>query len=306
MKALVAALRNSEQSELEPSSPQDFVSKFWSDYLSKAPGKVIRVLPPSLYGSLRDSELPSPSLKALSYEEAAQQCRSDVRAIVKDCERTNNKFSDPEFDIEKDFFSCDYNCLFGIAKACDDDDQYTKPGSVHRIPWIFEKPEFVTNNFVPDIKQGTSRNCWWLAALTSVALRKQLMEKICVARDEECGVYGFVFYRDGGWIPTVVDDNLYLTNEDFDQDLCDSTGKRARLYRKQKQTGSEALFFSKCGIANETWLPLLEKAVNDTAYIIPGLELTLSSSQRFMVTTRHSITDGLVPQLRTLPAASLR
>jgi hypothetical protein len=132
------------------------------------------------------------------------------------------------------------------------------------------------------------------------------MEKICVARDEECGVYGFVFYRDGGWISTVVDDNLYLTNEDFDQDLYDGTGKRARLYRKQKQTGSEALFFSKCGIANETWLPLLEKAVNSIAYIILGLELTLSSSQRFMVTTRHSITDGLVQQLRTLPAASLR
>lgn len=30
------------------------------------------------------------------------------------------------------------------------------------------------------------------------------MDKICVARDEECGVYGFVFFRDGEWISTVV------------------------------------------------------------------------------------------------------
>jgi hypothetical protein len=226
------------------------------------------VLPSGNYGSFADSERSCPSLSTFTYEEAVQQCRDDVRAIVKDCERTNNKFSDPEFDIEKDFFNCDYNCLFGISRASDgDDDQPTKPGSVHRIPWIFEEPEFVTDDFVSDIKQGTSSNCWWLAALTSVASRKDVMEKLCVARNEDCGVYGFVFYRDGGWIPTVVDDNLYLTNEDFDQDLYDGTGNRARLYKAQKQTGSEALFFSKCGSANETWLPLLEKAVSNTESI---------------------------------------
>ncbi|KAL9561422.1 hypothetical protein ACKAV7_014777 [Fusarium commune] len=254
--------RKSEQLELEPISPQSLVCKFWSDYHSQAPRKVISVLPPILYESLADSELPSPTPKALSYEEAAQQCRSDVWAIINECERTNNKFSDPEFDIEKDFVSYDHNCLFGIERACNDDDeeQCAKPGSVHRIPWIFENPEFVANDFISDIKQGTCGNCWWLAALASVRLRKQLMEKICVARDEDCGVYGFVFYRDGGWISTVVDDNLYLTEEDFNQDVYDGTGKRARRYKKQKQTGSEALFFSKCGGANETWVPLLEKA----------------------------------------------
>jgi hypothetical protein len=84
-----------------------------------------------------------------------------VRSIVKECERTNHTFSDPTFDIEKDLFDYNYNCLFGIAKTCDDnEDQSTKPGSVHRIPWIFEKPEFVANDFVPDIKQGASSNCW--------------------------------------------------------------------------------------------------------------------------------------------------
>jgi hypothetical protein len=93
------------------------------------------------------------------------------------------------------------------------------------------------------------------------------MEKLCVARNENCGIYGFVFYRDGEWFPSVVDDNLYLINEDFDQDLYDGTGNRARLYKKQKQTGSQALFFSKCGSPNETWLPLLEEAVNNTESI---------------------------------------
>jgi hypothetical protein len=128
---------NSEQPELKLNSPQGLIFKFWSDYHSKTPGKVTSVLPSGNYGSFADSERSCPSLSTFTYEEAVQQCRDDVRAIVKDCERTNNKFSDPEFDIEKDFFNCDYNCLFGISRASDgDDDQPTKPGSVHRIPWI--------------------------------------------------------------------------------------------------------------------------------------------------------------------------
>lgn len=138
------------------------------------------------------------------------------------------------------------------------------PQAVHRLSWVFESPQFTVDGFSStDIKQGSTGDCWWLAALSNIAHRKDLMDKICVARDEECGIYGFVFYRDGEWIPTIIDDNLYLTYEDFgyDMDIYDPRGKKARLYRKQKQSGSEALFYSKCEDENETWLPLLEKAV---------------------------------------------
>lgn len=89
------------------------------------------------------------------------------------------------------------------------------------------------------------------------------MEKACVVQNEECGVYGFVFHRDGEWIPTVVDDNLYLKKLDFRDEwpgVYDPTGEKARKYRAQEQTGSEALYFAHCDDANETWLPLLEKA----------------------------------------------
>jgi hypothetical protein len=89
-----------------------------------------------------------------------------------------------------------------------------------------------------------------------------LMERVCVARDAECGVYGFVFYRDGEWINTVVDDALYVTNKDYDAefDNYDPTGEKERKYKQHYQTGSEALYFGKCHSANEIWLPLLEKA----------------------------------------------
>ncbi|KXJ89257.1 hypothetical protein Micbo1qcDRAFT_165318 [Microdochium bolleyi] len=137
------------------------------------------------------------------------------------------------------------------------------PGSVHRIDWIFDSPRFTVGGYSSsDIKQGGNGDCWWLAAVATIAHRKDLMDRVCVARDEECGVYGFVFQRDGEWISVVVDDNLYLNEEDFDYygDVYDSTGKRARRHRKEKQTGSEALYFARCEDQNETWLPLLEKA----------------------------------------------
>lgn len=75
-------------------------------------------------------------------------------------------------------------------------------------------------------------------------------------------MYGFVFYRDGEWTWTVVDDNLYLRWPDFDSggDKYDPTGVREDKYKKSYQTGSEALFFGSCAHPNETWLPLLEKA----------------------------------------------
>jgi hypothetical protein len=88
------------------------------------------------------------------------------------------------------------------------------------------------------------------------------MKRVCVEKNEECGVYGFVFYRDGDWIWTVVDDNLYLKEADFDaySDKYDPTGIKEMRWKKNKQTGSDALYFASCADQNETWLPLLEKA----------------------------------------------
>lgn len=82
-------------------------------------------------------------------------------------------------------------------------------------------------------------------------------------QNEECGVYGFVFHRDGEWVSTIIDDNLYLEFADFSEaepETYDPTGEKAQKYRAQKQTGSQALWFGRCADPNETWLPLLEKA----------------------------------------------
>ncbi|KAH8883681.1 cysteine proteinase [Thozetella sp. PMI_491] len=340
-------------------TPQELVGEFWAKFFSKKPGKVTSIFPRSLYATLLPPShargFSSARNAAESYEAAAKECREKVKRIVRECNRTNEKFTDPDFDIESD---PDNNCLNGLVRSepedagsgmpvtagqlhgaldtlvssqvlgpqasvpinvaeirnfigssnpwasllgADNDPGAVKssgsnattrnamrqtrngkpdvktharrydvkagesymPGTVHRLDWIFESPQFTLDGYSSsDIKQGSVGDCWWLAAVATIAHRKELIDKVCVARDEECGVYGFVFQRDGEWIHTVIDDNLYLTYEDFDYygDTYDATGKRAREHRKQNQTGSGALFFSKCADPNETWLPLLEKA----------------------------------------------
>lgn len=110
--------------------------------------------------------------------------------------------------------------------------------------------------------QGANGDCWFIAAVATICSNPNLIQKVCVERDEECGVYGFIFYRDDEWISTVVDDNLFLSKPDFDQrgDTYDPTGIKEPRYKKSHQTGSEALYFASCAHENETWLPLLEKA----------------------------------------------
>ncbi|EKG09695.1 hypothetical protein MPH_13217 [Macrophomina phaseolina MS6] len=133
--------------------------------------------------------------------------------------------------------------------------------AVHRVDYIYERPAFTIDGFgASDVQQGGNGDCWWVAAVTTLCSVPGQLERICVARNEACGAYGFVFHRDGDWFPVVVDDNLYLAEPDYSADVYDPTGKEARKYRKRYQTGSEALCFAKCTESDETWLPLLEKA----------------------------------------------
>lgn len=150
-----------------------------------------------------------------------------------------------------------------LLTADSSDDCESGPGSVHRVDWIFDKPQFEIDGFSSsDVRQGANGDCWFIAAVAMICSNAELMNKVCVERDEECGVYGFVFYRDGEWIWTVVDDNLYLKHSDFDAygDYYDPTGVKETRHKKNHQTGSEALHFASCADQNETWLPLLEKA----------------------------------------------
>ncbi|KAJ4312535.1 hypothetical protein N0V94_007392 [Neodidymelliopsis sp. IMI 364377] len=294
------------------SEPQSVVNEFWENLITKKPAKVTKIFPSSLYANLlpprRKPGVVRGRNAAQSYEVAARECRARVKRIVQECERTNEKFTDPEFDIE----DRPENCLAGLMGWYEDPEPTSAaeavsparlgyalrtliqadvllqdgasfnlsntanallnsspasfdegPGPAHRIDWIFEDPKFKIDGFTSsDVVQGSTGDCWFIAAVATICSNPDLIEKVCVERNEECGVYGFVFHRDGEWIWTVVDDNLFLAKKDFDArgDTYDPTGSKEMRYKKNYQTGSEALYFASCAHENETWLPLLEKA----------------------------------------------
>lgn len=305
---------SSDASEI--GKPQETINEFWENLITKKPTKVTKVFPPSLYAHLLPPPRKPGTVKgknaAESYEAAAAECRARVKRVVRECHRINEKFTDPDFDIEG---VSDKNCLEGLkywykdpsatsttattssvsasrlgyalstliesevllqnaapidlitaAKVLNNDtsnEDSGGPGSVHRIDWIFDKPQFEIDGFSSsDLCQGSNGDCWFIAAVATICSNPDLINRVCVERDEECGVYGFVFYRDGEWIWTVVDDNLYLKYGDFDAygDRYDPTGVKETKYKKNNQTGSDALYFASCADQNETWLPLLEKA----------------------------------------------
>ena len=61
---------------------------------------------------------------------------------------------------------------------------------------IFDDPVFFKDGpTAGDVKQGKDGNCYLMAALCGLGNMKGLIDKVCVAKDEKVGVYGFVFYR---------------------------------------------------------------------------------------------------------------
>ena len=247
--------------------PQRTIDEFWAKFTTKAPGQAYTVLPNDLYAKRAARTAPKGIVPghnaAASFDEAVATCRAKVQKIAKECRRVNQKYRDVHFDIEIDLKLRTLYCLEGLLG-----ESSSPPASVKRVGDIFEAPMFFVDGIsADDVKQGRDGDCWFLAALCTLSNVEDLISKICVARDEAVGVYGFVFNRDGEWISTIIDDKLYLLKPDYDDPTYDrlewDEQRRAdgeEKYRKTKQTGSEALYFAQCSDENETWLPLLEKA----------------------------------------------
>ena len=118
--------------------PQAAVDKFWRDFISNKPGKTFAILPGNVRAkraAIRASiyaETPTSALA--SYEQAAKVCKTDIDNIVRDCLRMNQKYKDPNFDIEWDlsrWLRCHRveDCLVPLGK----EEVNLRPRSVKRI-----------------------------------------------------------------------------------------------------------------------------------------------------------------------------
>ncbi|KAF8969516.1 hypothetical protein BGZ46_010680 [Entomortierella lignicola] len=177
---------------------------------------------------------PSIPLVATAAMRAARKaCEAKVDAIVAECHENNTKFRDTKFDLLDD----SDNCLYSTTEKT----MFPGIDGSKRVKDLFRNTTFFQNGASPDdIKQGMVGDCWFLAALAVVSNIPGLLEQLCVKRDEEVGVYGFIFFKDGDWVSTVVDDQLY--------------------YVTDRQSFKNRLYFSSCRDERETWLPLMEKA----------------------------------------------
>ncbi|KAF9480352.1 cysteine proteinase [Pholiota conissans] len=190
-------------------------------------------------------------------EEALAECKAKVERIARQCRAANRKFRDVEFDLEKDQWLCRYG-LFGNEE--DEPD-----AAVKRVTEIFDKPVFFGPDGpnASDVRQGDLGDCWFLAALSAVSTVPGLVEKFCVARDEEVGVYGFIFFRDCYWQPVIIDDLLFWSPPKFDE----LTLSEKQLYHNERhvyhqvvEKSGKGLKYARSGVVGETWVPLIEKA----------------------------------------------
>ncbi|CAG8552746.1 7108_t:CDS:2 [Ambispora gerdemannii] len=165
----------------------------------------------------------------LNLHKAINTTKEKVKRIAKECRRLNIKFLDREFDVS-DFEPCLYN-LHEV--------DYSGVNDTKRVNKLYKEPKFYADGVSPgDVRQGIIGDCWFLSAVSTCTNIKGVIETICVARDEQVGVYGFIFFKDGDWVSTVVDDQLFVS----------TIG------------GSSVIAVAQCKDPNETWLPLLEKA----------------------------------------------
>lgn len=174
-------------------TPQQALDRFWRVFTSTRRGKALTVLPRNDLADRLFEAQPKDGIVAetatAGYDNAVAKCKANVASIVRECRRINQKYRDLHFDLE-DGRICLRDLMANSYEFC--------PGSVARVGDIFTSPEFFKDGVhANDVQQGRNGDCWFLAAVAAISSIKDLAEKNCVARDEDVGVYGFVFHRGG-------------------------------------------------------------------------------------------------------------
>ncbi|KAH6898145.1 hypothetical protein B0T10DRAFT_471882 [Thelonectria olida] len=253
--------------------PQKSINRIWKKFSKRKFHTALAVLPFDPVQPPAISDQPNALLSA-GYDQAVADCRRKVEKIIKECKRVNMRYRDPGFDLDWDLKYEKGNCLnslgyqkFELNRTTLLGSKATVPKAVKRVHEIFEKPTFLQDLNGGDVKQGSLGDCWIIAGMTALANTEEGIKRICVAYDTKIGIYGFVFFRDGEWIHSIIDDKLYLKSPCWDspsmqRDLLQQIDREdvEGVYRKTYQTGSKALFFAQNKDQNETWVPLIEKA----------------------------------------------
>lgn len=266
--------QNQKKKKKRKPSPQRSINKIWRHFTAKNFTKALSILPFDPVPLPSDQDRPNELLSA-GYDRAVDECRRKVQKIIRECKRVNTRYRDPGWDIDFDLKMTKGNCLNYLGSNKFDvagprlSTSTAIPKSVKRVHEIYKNPTFLENLDASDVKQGSIGNCWLIASLSALANVEDGIKRMCVEYDTRIGIYGFVFFRDGEWVYSIIDDKLYLTSPNWDspslqRDLLTQIDRESedaeQTYRKTYQTGSKAVFFGSNKDPNATWVPLIEKA----------------------------------------------
>eukprot|EP00163_Fabomonas_tropica_P007978 TRINITY_DN175_c0_g3_i1.p1 TRINITY_DN175_c0_g3~~TRINITY_DN175_c0_g3_i1.p1 ORF type:complete len:872 (-),score=214.61 TRINITY_DN175_c0_g3_i1:462-3077(-) len=156
--------------------------------------------------------------------------RVDIDDIVDRCRAQGKLYSDPDFRPGP-------SALFRPKS-----DNAGKPPKTGITGW--KRPRdivrtgtvqlYVAGASGGDVIQGALGDCWFLGALSVVATRPDLLEKLIPRYDVDAGVYECCFFKDGEWKYVTVDDLLPVIGN--------------------------KIAYGACRDANEIWVPIVEKA----------------------------------------------
>lgn len=114
-------------------TPQEGVNRFWTKFYAKYPGKIYTVLPKNPYAQKQIAKVSKGVAQAQravrSYEQAREECVRDVKRIIKECRRVNQKYRDLHFDIESDLKTKTRYCLQGLETPFEN----FRPKAVKRV-----------------------------------------------------------------------------------------------------------------------------------------------------------------------------
>ncbi|XP_063297601.1 calpain-14-like [Pelobates fuscus] len=172
---------------------------------------------------------PKPILRTGTFRKPRRLQGQDYHTLIERCLRSKQLFHDEDFPAD----------LSSIGSGT----------LLRKVPPTFEwkrphelmkNPLFFTENVSRfDLHQGLTENCWFLAALASLTLNKDILTNVVPQsqsfQKSYAGIFHFKFWRFGEWVDVVVDDRLPV----------DENGK---------------LLFVSCVKKNLFWGALLEKA----------------------------------------------
>jgi hypothetical protein len=136
--------------------------------------------------------------KAIEDAMAAAANAKDPESIRKQCSEAGVPFTDADFTGDGAIFM-DTSQQINRLKV----QEWLRPAQ------FYTKPTLTKNNHVAaeEISQGNLGDCWLLSAMSVLARRPELMDKVLAVKEyNDEGVYAVNLYKNGKWIQVIVDD----------------------------------------------------------------------------------------------------